>query len=224
MHDFETTLTPGPLAGNSVCMPGIAVLDYGMGNIHSILKALRLFHSDVTYTSDPARIRSSEALVLPGDGAFEAAMEGLAPSRDLILQHVSEDKPLFGICIGFQVLFEDSSECESGIIPGLGLLNGNIRRFQFQDPDIRVPHMGWNRLIPSSLADKEYYSDYMYFIHSYRAENTNPSEVVASCDYAGDTFPAVVRKDSILACQFHPEKSGDHGLFLIRDWVSSLSA
>ncbi|MBL8021087.1 MAG: imidazole glycerol phosphate synthase subunit HisH [Leptospirales bacterium] len=199
-----------------------------MGNIHSILKALRLYEPNVEYTSDPQKIKACKALVLPGDGAFAAAMDGLKPSRDLIQEHVRNERPLLGICIGFQVLFEDSTESDSGSGPiaGLGLLQGKIRKFSFEDKGVRVPHMGWNRLIAPQTADNhslEYLSSYMYFIHSYRAERIAPAEAVANCDYAGDVFPAIVRHKSILACQFHPEKSSDAGLALLRDWVGGLS-
>ncbi|MCE9598520.1 MAG: imidazole glycerol phosphate synthase subunit HisH [Spirochaetia bacterium] len=194
-----------------------------MGNIHSILKALRLYEPDVEFTADPEKIKRCKALVLPGDGAFAAAMQGLAPSRDLIQEHVNAGRPLLGICIGFQVLFEDSTESdsESGPIDGLGLLQGKIRKFSFSDKSVRVPHMGWNRLIADG--GPEYLSSYMYFIHSYRAERIDPKDVIANCDYAGNVFPAIVKHRSILACQFHPEKSSDAGLALLSDWVKGLS-
>lgn len=200
----------------------LAVVDYGMGNIHSILKALRLFHPNVVYTKDPAVISSARALVLPGDGAFAAAMSGLkGPLEDLLRAHVAAQKPLFGICIGFQVLFEDSTETHSGeaLAGGLGLIPGRIRRFEFADRSVRVPHMGWNRLVPASEPAPEFLRSYMYFIHSYRAEAVPEALVRAYCDYDGNRFPAVVEKDSIYACQFHPEKSGEHGLTLIEEWV-----
>lgn len=204
----------------------LAVVDYGMGNIHSILKALRLFHPNVVYTKDPAELARASALVLPGDGAFAAAMQGLAgPLEKSLRDHVAQKKPLFGICIGFQVLFENSSETHSdaALSAGLSMLPGQIRRFAFQDKRIRVPHMGWNKLIAADPAAPEYLSSYMYFIHSYRAENVDPLCVRAWCDYEGDRFPAVAQKDSIFACQFHPEKSGERGLALIEDWVKKFA-
>jgi len=181
-----------------------------MGNIHSILKALRLYHPDVEYTADAGKIGSCLALVLPGDGAFAAAMEGLAPMKDLIHRHVENGRPLLGVCIGFQVLFADSSECDAGVVPGLGLLEGRVRKFNFEDRSVRVPHMGWNRLVSERTESPGYLSQYMYFIHSYRAENVRDADVLARCDYAGDIFPAAIQHESILACQFHPEKSSEH--------------
>lgn len=218
----------------------IVVLDYGMGNIHSILKALRLYapENSVVYSKDPAVIRSASALVLPGDGAFAAAMQNVAPLRPLIDELLAAGKPLLGICIGFQILFEDSDEDPAGgLVPGLGLIPGRIRRFRFADAGVRVPHMGWNRLEFAAgaarhgavFADLAVRDDcWMYFIHSYRAEaaETPAEQVVAWCDYAGDRFPALVRSEGgqILAAQFHPEKSDVLGLHLIEDWVRSLGA
>lgn len=204
----------------------LAVVDYGMGNIHSILKALRLFHPNVVYTRDPAVLSRAQALVLPGDGAFAAAMQGLAgPLEESLRKHTAERKPLFGVCIGFQVLFDDSDETHSSeaVVRGLGMIPGRIRRFGFQDKSIRVPHMGWNRLIASAPGAPSYLSSYMYFIHSYRAERVDASFVRAWCDYEGNRFPAVVEKDSVFACQFHPEKSGEQGLALIEDWVKKFA-
>ncbi|MBI3395469.1 MAG: imidazole glycerol phosphate synthase subunit HisH [Spirochaetia bacterium] len=196
-----------------------------MGNIHSILKALRLYHDNVVYTADPAELSRASALVLPGDGAFEAAMTNLSGTLgDTLRSHVSAGRPLFGICIGFQVLFEDSDEVNEHagraaghLVKGLGLLPGRIRRFRFPNGDTRVPHMGWNTLVGG-----EQDQSYMYFIHSYRAEGVPKEYVVSSCDYSGVVFPALVQKDNVYASQFHPEKSSTQGLSLIKRWVDSL--
>jgi len=199
----------------------IAVVDYGMGNIHSMIKALRLYHPDVIFTADHAALSRAKALVLPGDGAFGAAMTHLKESGldDVIGEHVEKERPLLGVCIGFQVLFTDSSEThgDEGVIAGLGLVDGVVRRFSFSDPAVRVPHMGWNEIEPTAGE-----SHYMYFIHSYRAEGV-PAEVIDStCDYAGERFVASVRKGSVYATQFHPEKSDKNGLALLEAWVGSL--
>lgn len=202
----------------------IAVLDFGMGNIHSIVKALRLFYDDVRFTAEPDDLKSCRALVLPGDGHFTAAMQNLRGYReDILRQHVAQNKPLLGICIGFQVLFEDSDETDdpSGTVAGLGLIQGQVRRFRFQDPAFRIPHMGWNTLhCPSGGAD--YLNHSMFFIHSYRPENTDPADTVTTTEYGGDTFASTVRKGSILATQYHPEKSDAAGLCLLKDWVASI--
>ena len=222
----------------------VVVIDYGMGNIHSIVKALRLFAPSVLFTDDPAEIARARALVLPGDGAFPAAMHNLAGGLETeIRNYLARGGRMLGVCIGFQILFEDSDETiglpqatrTSGGAPGgaqtltrgSGLIPGRIRRFDFSaaavagQPGVRVPHMGWNRLLdPRTGAPGEH----MYFIHSYRAEGVPDEFVVARCEYAGDVFPAVVRnaEGNVLAAQFHPEKSDRAGLKFIQDWVAGL--
>lgn len=205
----------------------IVVVDFGMGNIHSMVKALRLYHDDVRFTGDIAEIRKASALVLPGDGAFAAAMENLnSGPLEAILEHIAQEKPLLGVCIGFQVLFENSDEVERGsadrLISGLGLVPGNIRRFR-SEGGLRIPHMGWNVLIPGSDdITEDFYRSYMYFIHSYRAENVPEEYVLAYCEYGSDRFPSVIKKGNILATQFHPEKSDVDGLRFIESWVRNL--
>jgi len=227
----------------------IAIVDYGMGNIHSIIKAVRRYAPGAEYSGDPDRIARADALVLPGDGAFGAAMAGLAGGREQALRAaVAAGRPLLGICIGFQVLFENSDETfgegePDASIPGLGLLKGHIRHFDFGDKKLTIPHMGWNRLIPGqdvlkpggamdgttpreplngAASGPDYFSEYMYFVHSCRAVDVPEETIVARCEYGGEKFPAVVRRDNLLATQFHPEKSGGAGLKLIEDWVENL--
>ncbi len=224
----------------------IVVIDYGMGNIHSILKALDMYHSPVHFSGDVDHIASADALVLPGDGAFPRAMQNLSDGKDqAILAHVKAGKPLLGVCIGFQVLFEDSTEVDiedagshtpgasapaiptstgastMAAIRGLSVFQGKIRKFPVHEGR-RIPHMGWNRLEAASGYNAPYWNDYMYFIHSYRAEGVRPQDVVAWCDYDGERFPAAVRRDNVLATQFHPEKSDRGGLVLLKDWIASI--
>jgi len=197
----------------------IGVLDYGMGNIHSIVKALRRFDPEVVFTKDPDLLSHARALVLPGDGAFCAAMEGLSSSGlgDFLCQWAQKDRPLLGICIGFQVLFEDSTEDAPEGTAGLALLPGKVRRFSFSK-STRVPHMGWNRLIDQQGSIR----DYMYFVHSYYATEVPARIVEYFCNYDTVTFPAAVRQGRLLAYQFHPEKSGARGLELLQNWVENL--
>lgn len=215
----------------------IVVLDYGMGNIHSMLKALRLFADEVVFTNDPGAIRRARALVLPGDGAFAAAMQNISGDlQSQLMEFVAAGRPLLGVCIGFQILFEDSDEligagahasdpASTTLTRGLGLIPGCIRRFRFPTPadgaPVRVPHMGWNPLRYAGASEP---GEHMYFIHSYRAEGVPDANVVARCNYAGDVFPAIVKNDAgnILATQFHPEKSDRAGLALLKDWVAAL--
>ena len=215
----------------------VIVVDYGMGNIHSIIKALRLYLPDVRYSNDIKEIQNAIALVLPGDGAFGAAMQALSgPLVTAITQSMHAGKAILGICIGFQVLFQDSDEspakhtnASSPIISGLGFIPGHIRRFPFTD-GTRIPHIGWNQLviekekkIEGFMTSVSLHQQHAYFIHSWRAQGVPPEHVVAWCDYAGDTFPAIVTYKNTTAFQFHPEKSGQWGLQLIQKWAESIS-
>ncbi len=197
-----------------------------MGNIHSIVKALRLFHDEVVFTADPSVLGRAVAIVLPGDGAFAAAMQHLhGRFRDLIGEHVHNQKPLLGVCIGFQVLFEDSDEFapDSPGVPvkGLGLVPGRVRRFPVRTGE-RVPHMGWNELVDARGELQPWQGEYMYFIHSYRPVDVPDQYVSARCEYAGDRFPAAIHHGSIAGVQFHPEKSWRAGLSLLESWTRSV--
>ncbi len=207
----------------------IAVLNFGMGNIHSILKALSLYYPDVIFTNEKEKIKKAKAIVLPGDGHFHTAMLNLRGElEDLILEHNYQQKPILGICIGFQILFEDSNEVlkETGIeqISGFGFLKGKIRKFIPANTTIKIPHMGWNRLIPDSrLKDiSEYFKHYMYFIHSYRAIEVPDEFVITYTYYNEEFFPSTVRKDNVIAVQYHPEKSDRAGLHFLKDWINHL--
>jgi glutamine amidotransferase len=224
----------------------IVVVDYGMGNIHSIVKALRLYAPNVVFTNDAGQMADARALVLPGDGAFPAAMQNLGGElSQAILRFIAEGRPLLGVCIGFQVLFADSDEeiasgqagAESSAVGtgragatlcrGLGVIPGRIRRFSFNNPQVRIPHMGWNRLLPVARSEPSAIhvtDDYMYFIHSYRAVDVPREYVLARCQYAHEEFPALVRNaaGNVLAAQFHPEKSDRAGLRMLEEWVATL--
>lgn len=213
----------------------VIVLDYGMGNIHSIIKALGLYLSDVRYSKNEKEIRQARALVLPGDGAFGAAMDNLGINclAQSIMDFAYSSRPILAICIGFQILFCDSeeglSEDAKEKTKGLGFIPGSIKKFSFTD-GTRVPHMGWNRLDPGSEANffKEAFpasqgnGEYMYFIHSYYAAKVPEKFVIAYCKYGGQSFPAIVKKENILAAQFHPEKSGQAGLGFIEAWAKTI--
>jgi len=195
----------------------IAIADYGIGNLGSVTKAFRRAGADVLLSGDAETLRGADALVLPGDGAFAATMaeierRGLVP---VLREAVDKGKPLLGICIGMQVLFEESEE--HGRHAGLGFLAGRVRRFEGELP---VPHMGWNRLrarrshpILDGIAD----GAHVYFVHSYYCDA--PGDVViASSDYGHD-FAAIVGRGNVLGVQFHPEKSQEVGLRMVEDFV-----
>ena len=201
----------------------IAVLDYGMGNIHSIVKALRLFHDDVVFTADPVALGSAAAVVLPGDGAFAAAMDHLSGRfKDAIGDVVRGGRELLGVCIGFQVLFESSDEfarkSPGDLVPGLGLIPGHVRRFPGSS-GVRVPHMGWNQLVEARGGMEPWNEEHMYFIHSYRPMEVPDAFVSARCSYAGESFPAAIHHENITGFQFHPEKSFRSGLRLLEAWT-----
>ena len=198
----------------------IAIADYGIGNLGSVTKGFRHAGAETVLSGDPAVLRAADALILPGDGAFAATMEevtrrGLVP---VLRETVAAGKPLLGICIGMQLLFEESEE--HGRHEGLGLLPGRVRRF---DDGLPVPHMGWNRLRarrPHPLLDGMADGAHVYFVHSYFCDA--PDEVViATSDYGRD-FPAVVGRGNVLGVQFHPEKSQAVGLRMVANFVRSL--
>jgi glutamine amidotransferase len=200
----------------------IAIVDYGIGNLGSVTKGFRHAGVETVLTGDPAALRAATALVLPGDGAFGATMDeirsrGLVP---VLREAASSGKPLLGICIGMQLLFEGSEE--HGEHEGLGLLPGRVRRIPGTLP---VPHMGWNRLHrhrPHPLLDGMDDGAHVYFVHSYYCDG--PEDItIASTDY-GRELPAVVGDGSILGVQFHPEKSQFVGLKMIENWVSSVAS
>jgi glutamine amidotransferase len=195
----------------------IAVADYGIGNLGSVTKGFRRAGAEVLLTGDPEALRRADALVLPGDGAFGATMaeierRGLVP---VLREAVEKGKPLLGICIGMQLLFEQSEE--HGLYAGLGFLPGRVRRFEGELP---VPHMGWNRLRARRshpILDGVPDGAHVYFVHSYYCDA--PDEVViATSDYGRD-FPAIVGKGSVLGAQFHPEKSQEVGLRMVASFV-----
>lgn len=198
----------------------IAVVDYGMGNLRSVAKALERAGAQVKVTSDAAEITGAQGVVLPGVGAFGACMDNLrargllAPVRSVIERGV----PFFGICLGMQLLFEESEEF--GPIAGLGILPGRVVRFPDR-PDLPVPHMGWNTLrLRSPAPHLRGIEDgtFMYFVHSYFVVPKDPSIVAATTEY-GLEFAAAVWAGNVFATQFHPEKSQRAGLQLLRNFL-----
>jgi glutamine amidotransferase len=196
----------------------IAVLDYGIGNLGSVLKAFRHVGAEARLVETPPDARDAEALVVPGDGAFGAAMQEIEGRGfgDLLRDAAAHGRPVLGICIGMQILFEESSE--HGRHRGLGLLPGRVTRIETSLP---VPHMGWNRLRQRRahpLFDGVADGAHVYFVHSYRCE-ADPSVLLATTDYDGEVA-AIVGRGSVLGVQFHPEKSQAVGLALIRNYVA----
>lgn len=196
----------------------IAIIDYGAGNLQSVEKALRHLGCQCQITADPGELAAAQAAVLPGVGAFGDAM-GQVRARGLeepIRQFVSSGKPFLGICLGLQILFEESEESPG--VKGLGLLRGRVLRLP-KESGLKIPHIGWNSLSvgkPGGLFAGVEGEPYVYFVHSYylRAEE---DVVTATAEY-GTTIHAAVQKGNLLACQFHPEKSGQVGLSLLENF------
>ena len=196
----------------------ISIIDYGVGNLFSLRSSLRAIGNDADYTGNPAEIRKADKLILPGVGAFRDAREALrSTGLDRVVQEeAGKGKPLMGICLGMQMLFNRSYEY--GEYEGLGLIPGEIVPMEGRIPkDLPIPHIGWNELMlkqPSPLMKNTANGDYVYFVHSYYAET--PAEyVIATTDY-GVEMTAAVQKDNVYGCQFHPEKSSEVGLSILK--------
>jgi glutamine amidotransferase len=195
----------------------IAIIDYGVGNLFSLGCSFRAIGADVLVTSDPKDIRDAEKLVLPGVGAFKDAAKQLKESGlDLVIkEECAKGKILMGVCLGMQLLFDRSFEY--GEWEGLSLIPGDIRPIAERIPeDLKIPHMGWNALSMKEHPLLKYLKDpsYVYFVHSYSA--ICPGEyVIATAEYGAELTAAVAR-GNVLGCQFHPEKSGETGLNILR--------
>lgn len=199
----------------------VAIIDYGVGNLRSVEKAFEACGVRATVTSDERVLASAERLVLPGVGAFRACMDALkAHGFDvLVRERASEGTPLLGVCVGMQMLFEESEEF--GVWRGLGLLGGRVRRFE---GELRVPHVGWNSVawrrshpLSEGLADGAYF----YFVHSYFCEPEDASDALGLTSY-GKTYASVVARGKVCGVQFHPEKSQEAGLRLLKNFAEGI--
>jgi len=207
-------------------MSVIAVVDYDMGNLHSVCKGLENVGATPQITDSPAIIASADAVVLPGVGSFDPAMQHLR-SRDLeepIKNAIASGKPFLGICLGLQILFESSEE---GRESGLGIIPGRVRRFH-SEPGLTIPHMGWNQLqltqpnIPlwHNLSPQSW----VYFVHSYYVDPVDPSVRAAVVKHGNQTVTAAIARDNLIAVQFHPEKSSNIGLQMLGNFVNLVNA
>jgi imidazole glycerol-phosphate synthase subunit HisH len=204
----------------------IAVVDVCSGNLRSVEKALAHVGGDPVVTRDPDRIRKADKVVVPGQGAFGEFARGLA-AHDLAApldEALAAGTPFLGICLGLQVLFDDSEE--QGPVAGLGKVAGHVVRFRPADHALKVPHMGWNQIRRTAAGSAEPLLSgipddaFVYFVHSYHVVPDDPAVTVLDCDYGGK-FCAAIRKDNLFACQFHPEKSQAVGLRLLENFVRS---
>ena len=199
-------------------MSQVAIIDYGVGNLRSVEKAFAATDCEAIVSSDERDLRAAERLVLPGVGAFGACIRALSTRGfdRLVRERVEAGTPLLGVCVGMQMLFEESDEF--GATPGLGLLRGKVRRFS---DELVVPHVGWNRINQVSqhpLFDGVGNGSFFYFVHSYYCEPRDESVVAGETEY-GVRYASVVAKANICGVQFHPEKSQDAGLRLLRNFA-----
>ena len=193
----------------------IAIFDYGAGNLHSLAKALARTGHEIVVETAPRRAIEADMLVLPGVGAFSAAAEKLAPARDEVRAALAAGLPAIGVCLGMQLLFDDSEE---GIGAGIGLISGRVTKLRAP----RVPHIGWNSVEPVSSAEPALARtplDSAYFAHSYVCRPVNSAVVTAWTSEGGDRFPAAVRVGRTVGVQFHPEKSSGAGVRMLEALV-----
>ncbi|MBW4688396.1 MAG: imidazole glycerol phosphate synthase subunit HisH [Komarekiella atlantica HA4396-MV6] len=205
-------------------MPVIAVVDYEMGNLHSVCKGLEKAGATPNITYSPKELEQADAVILPGVGSFDPAVKHLR-GRGLeqpIKDAIASGKPFLGICLGLQILFESSSE---GTQPGLGIVKGKVRRF-LPEPDIAIPHMGWNQLQvtqPKSILWEHLPSDpWVYFVHSYYVDPIDPQIRAATVTHGTQTVTAAIARENLMAVQFHPEKSSNIGLQILSNFVAQV--
>ena len=204
-------------------MSKIGLIDYGMGNIHSVKKAIENLEEEVLLIKSKLQISNCKALIIPGQGAFDPAIENLNRTGliDEITNWIRSGKSFMGICLGLQILFEESEE---GNNKGLGFIKGKIKKI----PPIenqRIPHIGWCNLVPSKdskLLSKEERNKWVYFDHSYFAAPSDESFIASNVEYGPINLTAIIENENLIACQFHPEKSGNIGQSLLYRWLQTI--
>ncbi len=193
----------------------IAIIDYGVGNLHSVYNALTAIDCPCVITCDPIVIQASSGMILPGVGAFKDCMQNLQDSNviDVIRQEVNNNKPILGICLGMQVMFEKGYEVEA--CDGLGFLQGEVTLMR--DQSVKIPHIGWNQLqqVKEDPILEANNNVCVYYVHSYSASNYDINDVVAFSEYGNLKIVGYVHKGNILGMQYHPEKSGKEGLAML---------
>ena len=210
----------------------ISLIDFGAGNLHSVYKALKFIGADVAITNDIGVIEKSDAVVFPGVGAFGSVMSDIKKNnlQDVVIKSAKSSKQFLGICVGMQVLFEDNEENPEE--KGLGIFKGKVIKFRKAKT---VPHIGWNNVIARSETTKQSQNrengyeiaspsarndmNKFYFVHSYYVVPEDKNIIYAETEYDGEKFASMIKKDNLLAVQFHPEKSGDKGLELLREFI-----
>lgn len=201
-------------------MTRIALLDYGMGNLHSAAKALEHVGATVDITHDPKLIAQADKIVFPGVGAMRDCMAGMRDAGvDIAIRQAAFNKPVLAICVGMQALLQSSEENDG--VDCLGIFDGSVRRFPDQ-AGLKVPHMGWNQVHQTDSSHPMWrdipQASRFYFVHSYYVQPNDPALIAATCDYGLD-FAAALSRDNLFATQFHPEKSHTAGLQLLKNFV-----
>jgi glutamine amidotransferase len=212
-------------------MKSVTIIDYGIGNLLSVSRAFLHLNAKVNFVSTPEEILASDRLVLPGVGAFADGMRELDNRHlsEAIKEYVSKQRPLLGICLGMQMMLSNSEEF--GHFPGLNIISGSVKPVPETGVDgvpHKIPHIGWNEIRESQAGNT--WSDTIFneipkesavfFVHSYMAVTENPKHTLAVCDYNGQTITAAIHRDMVFGCQFHPEKSGEIGLRVIKNFLN----
>lgn len=204
----------------------IVVIDYGVGNVKSIINALKFNGVNALLSNKEKDIINASGIILPGVGAYSKAMENLNKLNlvDIITKYSKTNRPILGICLGMQMLMESSEEF--GITKGLGLIKGNVKKFTFDaSPRMKLPHISWSNLEPdvlnwnNTILDGLNSENNFYFVHSYVVIPTNKQEILSLSSYCNQIFCSAIKKDNIYGCQFHPEKSASSGLKIINNFV-----
>lgn len=204
-------------------MSTVAVIDYGMGNLHSVRKALQVADpkAEVIVTDKAGAIRAADRVVFPGVGALQDCINALGSrGLDRVITDIAESKPLLGICLGMQALLDFGEE--NGGTVGLAVISGQVKRFRMTDPTLKVPHMGWNEV--KQVRTHPLWRDIpdnarFYFVHSYYTSPLMPEDIAGQTQY-GATFASVLARGSVFGVQFHPEKSQKHGLQLLKNFLA----
>lgn len=204
----------------------ISIIDYGVGNLHSLIKGVQQFTKNVQVTDEAEEIETSSALILPGVGAFAAGMEGLEVRGlvNKIKEAAQSGKPILGICLGAQIML--SMGFEFGEFAGLDLISGKVVEFPVLPEAEKIPHMGWNKIYSgpndnweNSILNNIAQNSSVYFVHSYILEPKDKTSILAMANYGGYEFCAAIRRENIFGLQFHPEKSGEVGLNIIKNFI-----
>ena len=204
-------------------MHKIGLIDYGMGNIHSVRKAIENLEEEVLLICNKSQINTCKALIIPGQGSFDPAIQNLYKTGVIeeIKDWIKEGNPFMGICLGLQILFEESEEGKSR---GLGIIEGKIKKIP-NIKDQRLPHIGWCNLNPTKdnkLFNKLEKNKWVYFDHSYFASPIDSSYITATVEYGPINLTAIIEHENLIACQFHPEKSGKAGQYILKEWLKTI--